>query len=104
MFDSLSLGIQELRNLALQQTTNDKSLYIPLQATMTSGDNAERFDLQNGMLQFLGLANKVERNNDAKVLLLLGDTGSGKSMLAQHFYRYLWQHYQTGQALSLIHI
>ncbi len=85
--------IEELKLINLRKTVLEKSqfdtLYIPLSGKYTTNLDEEPFDLAEKIKQFF----VFDENNtcDPRVMLLLGDTGSGKSVFAQQIIKQLWQ-------------
>lgn len=81
------------------QILNDKDLlqelatYIPVRGA-TRVTDTDTFDLEEKMRDFFV-------NSQRKVLLLLGNSGGGKSTFNRYFERVLWQQYQPGQPVPI---
>ncbi|KAG0197278.1 hypothetical protein BGX33_000801, partial [Mortierella sp. NVP41] len=74
---------------------SDQDIYIPPQAkaSLQSQDD-DLFPLESKVHEFL-------ESEDAKVLLLLGDSGAGKSIFSQHLEHQLWKKYRQGGIIPL---
>ena len=89
--------LRQLRKLRLKERRNE--VYIPPQAKASlQASDDERFSLMEKVDEFL-----VSRE---KVLLLLGDSGAGKSIFNLQLERRLWQDYQktTGRIPLFINL
>ncbi|KAF9092389.1 hypothetical protein BGX23_004359 [Mortierella sp. AD031] len=82
-----------LKDNILQERCSD--IYIPPQAkaSLQSQDD-DLFPLEKKIHEFLA-------SDRAKVLLLLGDSGAGKSTFSQHLEHHLWSNYQQGGIVPL---
>ncbi|KAK3844698.1 MAG: hypothetical protein J3R72DRAFT_65688 [Linnemannia gamsii] len=84
--------LSKLRDMRLKESTND--LYIPPQAKPTSRSGNDRlFPLMRNTLDFLA--------SDCQVLLLLGDSGGGKSTFNLQLENTLWQSYKRDAPIPL---
>ncbi|KAF9084073.1 hypothetical protein BGX29_002761, partial [Mortierella sp. GBA35] len=85
--------IQELRSLRLKDRSDERG-YIPPHATAT----LQEFDTESSPLMV-----KVKKflESDQLVFLLSGDSGSGKSIFAQHLEYELWESYRRGGRIPL---
>lgn len=98
MDQGYEITLANIRRAALEQT-DINSLYIPLQGKHTTNAEEKPFDLAEKIRRFFVLD---ETNfNDSRVMLLLGDAGSGKSMFAQQLYQQLWRDYETVGSIPL---
>ncbi|KAF9141589.1 Programmed cell death protein 6 [Mortierella sp. GBA39] len=68
-------------------------IFIPLRAKETSLDPDNSFLLMEKVKRFL--------ESDRRVFLLLGDSGSGKSMFCRQLERELWNDYKVGSRIPL---
>ncbi|KAF9899828.1 hypothetical protein EC991_008249 [Linnemannia zychae] len=69
-------------------------IFIPLHAKANSSDlGDESFPLMKRVKDFL--------ESDRRVFLLLGDSGSGKSMFCRQLERELWEKYEAGRRIPL---
>ncbi len=64
-------------------------LYIPLHGKHTTNPEEEPFDLAQKINEFFVF--DESNTNDPRVMLLLGDTGSGKSVFTQQVFKQLWK-------------
>ncbi|KAF9118360.1 hypothetical protein BGW39_001252, partial [Mortierella sp. 14UC] len=85
----------DLHRLKVQRLKEqENTLYIPPQAKPTlQASNDALFPLMEKALEFVA--------GSRQVLLLLGDSGGGKSTFNLQFERGLWQDYQRGGAIPL---
>ncbi len=81
----MSKGYHQLS--VINTTMNE--LYIPLQGKHTTNSEEEPFDLAQKINEFFLFENA--NPNDPRVMLLMGDTGSGKSVFAQQVFQQLWK-------------
>ncbi|KAF8927044.1 hypothetical protein BGZ58_010674 [Dissophora ornata] len=84
--------IERIKCLCFHQQS--QSLYIPIQAkpSIQSPDD-DRFSLMDHAKEFL--------DNDREVLLILGDSGGGKSTFNKEIEQYLWGTYKEGGRVPL---
>lgn len=75
------------------------ALYIPLQGKHTTNVKEKPFDLAEKIRSFF-VFDEVSRS-EPKVMLLMGDTGSGKSMFSQQLYQQHWRDYETVGSIPL---
>jgi WD40 repeat protein len=80
---------QALRGLDSQSHAD---CFVPLRASWHANSSSD-FDLETEIYNFL--------ESDKKVLLLLGDSGSGKSLTTQRLVTKLWENYKTGSFMPL---
>lgn len=86
-----------IKQIALKASVDE--LYIPLQGKSTTNIEEEPFDLADKIKQFFVFD---ETNpNDPRVILLMGDTGAGKSVFVQQLHQQLWKDYEVGNPISL---
>ncbi len=90
--------IRDLKEKFLM-TSDNNPLYIPLHAKFTTNPEEESFDLADKLKQFFVF--DENNTNNPKVMLLMGDTGSGKSVFSQQLYQQLWKHYKSGDPIPL---
>ena len=97
----LSDKVQELQRLSNKEIENDETiaqglaLYVPLEGSaLAKADSGKDLEEQVTM-DFLSSDNK------AKVLLLQGNSGSGKSLFAQYIKQTLWNNYKPGCYIPL---
>ncbi len=91
----ISKGYHQLS--VINTTMNE--LYIPLQGKHTTNPDEEPFDLAEKIQSFF-VFDEIARN-DPKVMLLIGDTGAGKSVFSQQLHQYLWKDYKAGDPIPL---
>ncbi len=127
MFATNQEGIQAIQKQILADTPPEHALYIPAQGKRTTYVTEDAFDLHQAVSEFLkfqdpsplegeggrrsdeGLQKDSKdqkqliptTNSRRKVLLLLGDTGSGKSLFCQDLVTRLWQNYKPGNPIPL---
>ncbi len=127
MFTTIQEGIQAIQKQVLSDTPLERALYIPAQGKRTTYATEDAFDLYPAVSEFLKFENPSPlvgeggRRSDEglqkdskdqkqlisptdscrKVLLLLGDTGSGKSLFCQDLITRLWQSYKPGNPIPL---
>ncbi len=125
MFTTVQEGIQAIQKKNLSDTPPEHALYIPAQGKRTTYATEDAFDLYPVVNEFLkfesvdrhsresgNLVGDVKDSKDQKqlmptidsrrkVLLLLGDTGSGKSLFCQDLITRLWQNYKPGSPIPL---
>src|SRR5438105_3497102 len=70
------------RNASHEEITEDQSMYVPARGSFTQ-NNPHTFKLEKVLKQ------KFLQGDSIKVLLLLGESGTGKSMFGQTFVRKL---------------
>jgi WD40 repeat protein len=75
------------------EVTAELATYIPVQASLEL-DDEQLFDLEQSVADFL--------RSDKRALLLLGDSGSGKSLFNQYIERKLWESYEPGGVIPLL--
>ncbi len=86
--ESLSKHIQAISQVTLNSSkTND--IYIPLQGKHTTNSEEKPFDLAEKIKEFFVFDDA--NSSDPRIMLLLGDTGSGKSVFAQQIFQQLCQ-------------
>ncbi len=125
MFTTIQEGIAAIQKQILSDTPPEHALYILAQGKRTTYATEDAFDLHQAVSEFLKfmlpsslVGESVRRtdeglqkdskdqktlivDNGRKVLLLLGDTGSGKSLFCQDLITRLWQNYKPGNPISL---
>ncbi len=114
MFTTIQEGIQAIQKQVLSDTPPEHALYIPAQGKRTTYATEDAFDLHQAVSEFLKFPalNIIDQkdskdqktpvvDNGRKVLLLLGDTGSGKSLFCQDLITRLWQSYKPGNPIPL---
>ncbi len=119
MFTTLQEGIAAIQKQILSDTPPEQALYIPAQGTHTTVRDEKPFDLYQALSEFVVFDNKIiadEKDSKSsvdqkaivvktetrrKVLLLLGETGSGKSVFCQDLIARLWQNYKLGMPIPL---
>ncbi len=88
-----SLGIQQLQKRYLESLQKDNeikdalAMYVALECTLVI-NTKERFSLEGKVKDFLA-------SEEKKVLLLLGEAGSGKSTFNRYLARSLWEAYDN---------
>src|SRR3990167_4231812 len=90
--------LSNMRKAFLNESQNNEN-YIPLHGKHTTNPEEEPFDLAEKIQPFL-VFDEIFRN-DPKVMLLMGDTGSGKSVFSQQLHQQLWRAYKTGDPIPL---
>ncbi len=98
MEEGYEFTLAMMRRTILEQT-DINALYIPLQGKHTTNLDEEPFDLAEKINSFF-VVDKISVN-DPKVMLLMGDTGSGKSMFTQQLHQQLWRAYKIGDPIPL---
>ncbi len=83
-----NVTLSTLRNRVLE-LTDINSLYIPLQGKYTTNSEEEPFDLAQKINEFFVFDDS--NPSDPRVMLLLGDTGSGKSVFTHQVFQQLWK-------------
>ena len=80
-----TLAFSQWKSEVLTNSEIEKALdlYITANGTLTPSD-VEKFDLEKNIIDFL-------RNDESKVMLLLGGSGSGKSFFLQYIEHLLWK-------------
>ncbi len=119
MFTTIQEGIAAIQKQILSDTPPEQALYIPAQGTHTISRDEKPFDLYQALTEFVVFDNKIivdEKDSKSsvdqkavvvktetrrKVLLLLGETGSGKSVFCQDLIARLWQNYKFGMPIPL---
>ncbi len=114
MFTTIQEGIQAIQKQVLSDTPPEHALYIPAQGKRTTYATEDAFDLYpavNEFLKFPVVSTSDQKDskdqktqiidNGRKVLLLLGDAGSGKSLFCQDLIARLWQSYKPGNPIPL---
>lgn len=94
----ITAKIEEVRSSFLI-STDVIPLYIPLQGKRTTNPEENPFDLAEKIYSFF-VFNEAS-TNDPKVILLLGDAGSGKSVFSQQLHKQLWKDYKAGNPIPL---
>ncbi len=77
---------------AIKQSMNEFSksgIYIPLHGKHTTNPEEETFDLAQKVNEFFVFDDT--NSSDPRVLLLIGDTGSGKSVFMQQLFQQSWK-------------
>ncbi len=92
-----TIGIEALKQAVLKTSNND--LYIPLQGKHTTNPEEEPFDLAQKINEFFVFDDANPK--DPRVMLLMGDTGSGKSVFAQQVFQQLWKMRQANDPIPL---
>ena len=98
MEQSFEFKINDFRKTLVEQF-QDRELYVPLHGKYTINPDEEPFDLAEKIKQFFVFDEK--NMGDPRVMLLMGDTGSGKSIFAQQLYQQLWQARKEGDPIPL---
>src|SRR5689334_1250885 len=93
----LTNEIEAIRRTALSASSHE--LYIPLRGKHTINPDEEPFDLEESLRTFFEF--KEDASSDPRVMLLLGDAGSGKSFFSQQLHQQLWKAYQSGDPIPL---
>src|SRR5258706_2399345 len=88
MFTTIQEGLIAFQKQILSHHASNP-LYVPLKATRTSYSDETPFDLNPAVENFL----KPEEQK--KVLLLLGEGGSGKSTFCEELVIQLWKAFQV---------
>ncbi len=109
MFTTIQEGIAAIQKQILSDMPPEQALYIPAQGTHTISRDEKPFDLYQALTEFVVFDNKivdqkavvVKTETRRKVLLLLGETGSGKSVFCQDLITRLWQNYKFGMPIPL---
>jgi len=96
-FATVTEGVDVLRKDVQEKEALE--LYIPLNGKHTTSLEEEPFDLSEKLKQFFVF--DEENKSDPKVTLLLGNTGSGKSVFAQQLYRALCKEYKEGDPIPV---
>ncbi len=97
LLGNLQENIQKLRATYLDGLEKDREIkdalanYVSLEGALV-GRPAERFDLESKVQEYL--------NSDKKILLLLGDAGSGKSTFNRRLVCSLWEAYTQASTLE----
>src|SRR5579864_7877190 len=109
MFENLESGIKAIQAEIAKQIPDEHALYVKAQGRRYLHlKDEEPFDLTEAVSKFL----RFEKNEassssaavsetDPKVLLLMGDAGSGKSLFCQDLVLQLWKDYQPGKPIPL---
>src|SRR5258705_6064058 len=108
MFTTIQEGLKALQKQQLSDIPKEE-LYVPLQGRRTTFENESPFDLQEEVNPFLTFTPKQDEKDEKnirpehskKVLLLQGETGSGKSVFCQNVVRHLWEKYQAEKPIPL---
>ncbi len=98
MEQGYELILSNIRKMVLDEVQNT-TLYIPLQGKYTTNSEEEPFDLGQKINKFFVFEDS--NPSDPKVMLLMGDTGSGKSMFAQQLFQQLWKMRKEGDPIPL---
>ncbi len=98
MEQEYELRVPEIRKSVFEQSQNAE-LYIPLQGKHTTNSEERPFDLAEKIKQFFIFDDT--NLSDPCVTLLMGDTGSGKSIFVQQLFNQLWQHRKSGDPIPL---
>src|SRR5689334_1279638 len=98
--------IEALRKKVLGDVVSDQ-LYIPSQGKRTTLADVEPFDLFEAMKKFMVFESgdkkdAKEPGESRKVLLLLGNGGSGKSLFCNDLIIKLWKDYKPGNPIPLL--
>ena len=84
----------KLLKIQNEMSERGREIYIPLMSKPNLQDSGEKLDpLEDRVISFL--------NDKKEVMLILGDSGSGKSTYNRHLERKLWAEYQPGGAIPL---
>ncbi|KAG0374249.1 hypothetical protein BGX24_010642, partial [Mortierella sp. AD032] len=77
---------------------HEQTLYIPpvAKASLNASDNDGLFSLMDKVQEFLA--------GDRQVMLILGDSGAGKSTFSRHLEYVLWQNYNGGHIPLFINL
>ena len=95
--ESIPKLIGALKQEALKSSLHE--LYIPLQGKHTINSDEEPFDLEDSLQAFFQFND--DTTSDPKIMLLLGDAGSGKSVFSQQLHQQLCIAYQLGDPIPL---
>ncbi len=98
MEQGYELALNNIRKAALEES-QPVELYIPLQGKYTTNSEEKPCDLAQKINEFFVFDDA--NRNDPRVMLLLGDTGSGKSVFSQHLYQKLWERFKAGDPIPL---
>src|SRR3990167_3890347 len=98
MEQGYELKLIDIRKVVLEQTLNNE-LYIPLHGKHSTNPEEEPFDLAEKLQSFFVFDDTSK--HDPKVMLLMGDTGSGKSVFSQQLHQQLWRAYKAGDPMPL---
>ncbi|KAF9934674.1 hypothetical protein FBU30_000998 [Linnemannia zychae] len=99
---NVELGVKELRQ---QSKNNHQTVYTPSQAKQAvyipplakasfQAPDDDTFPLMEKVQEFL--------TSERQVMLILGDSGTGKSTFNRHLEQYLWTHYEQGGPIPLL--
>ncbi len=81
------------------ESDKEVELYIPLQGKYTTNSEEEPFDLAQKINEFFVFDDT--NPSDPRVMLLLGETGSGKSVITQQIFQQLWSTRKDGDPIPL---
>src|SRR5579864_9310315 len=114
MFENLESGIKAIQAEIAKQIPDEHALYVKAQGRRYLHlRDEEPFDLSEAVSKFLTFIKSNEASSsaavstvnsvesDPKVLLLMGDAGSGKSLFCQDLVLQLWKDYQSGKPIPL---
>ncbi len=99
LLGNLQQNIQKLRTAYLEGLQQDREIkdalanYVSLEGTLLH--DSTRFDLESKVQEYLSSENL---SSDKKILLLLGEAGSGKSTFNRRLAVSLWDAYTEGSA------
>src|SRR3990167_8452344 len=99
MEQGYELKLIDMRKAILEQS-QPTELYIPLHGKYTTNPEEEPFDLAEKIQEFF-VFKEASASTDPKVMLLMGDTGSGKSVFSQQLHQQLWEHYKARDPIPL---
>ncbi len=98
MEQGYELKLSDIRKAALDHT-DIGALYIPLHGKNTTNPEEEPFDLAEKIQSFFVFDDT--NPSDPRVMLLMGDTGSGKSMFAQQMFQHSCKTRKEGDPIPL---
>ncbi|ETO07071.1 WD-40 repeat-containing protein [Reticulomyxa filosa] len=94
-----ALLLQESRNQEIQEdiaVLQNLETYIPLQANnYPHGDNKQKHDTYDCHQRVLEFLEEEKKNDQKKVMIIQGKSGSGKSIFCRYLEQTLWNNYIT---------
>ena len=90
----IEVNIAFMRSQIAETKTQERALYIPLFGFWNRNQQEQPFDLDQAVKRFL--------QSDQEILLLLGDTGAGKSLYCHDLATQLWAQYDKDAPIPLL--